>query len=541
MKNLLSRYISLSLALRYLNPLRTFFSIITLICLLGVSLGVMVLIVVLSVMGGLQKEIQGNLFAHSPHVQVCYRNDFGVREVIPDWMELSEKLKHVPGVQSTYALIEDYALVDVQGRQRPCFFRAIDTENTAQLEDLKHLVVAGNAELDMGEKAVVSSIVAENMGLNVGDVVRVYTTRNFQEISHAYQQTELPVLAEKNARELNDLKEWGKSLKTEGERETAGKASVDKVFTLLNGLLSVPRRDAERSSLMDLLAVLNDGEAVDNGRVAFPEGTRKEWETILGGFKAGQRNEADMECFRKIRELVMPKDLEVIGIYRASQHTPSPDLFIPLVIGQELLGYEDDVVQAVALRVNDPYHVETMLSPVMQALEKEKPSSAWTLETWHDRFNAWFELMQKERMMMSFVLSFISLISAFCIMAVMFTVSIQRKKEIAVMKALGATPFQVVRVFLWQGVIIGFVGALLGVGLGLLVLEYRMQIQGFLAGIGFDPFPVAFHGTANIPVVIDWAELAWQAVKAFVMVVVASIIPALITARQDPARSLRSM
>ena len=541
MKNLLSRYISLSLALRYLNPLRTFFSIITLICLLGVSLGVMVLIVVLSVMGGLQKEIQGNLFAHSPHVQVCYRNDFGVREVIPDWMELSEKLKHVPGVQSTYALIEDYALVDVQGRQRPCFFRAIDTENTAQLEDLKHLVVAGNAELDMGEKAVVSSIVAENMGLNVGDVVRVYTTRNFQEISHAYQQTELPVLAEKNARELNDLKEWGKSLKTEGERETAGKASVDKVFTLLNGLLSVPRRDAERSSLMDLLAVLNDGEAVDNGRVAFPEGTRKEWETILGGFKAGQRNEADMECFRKLRELVMPKDLEVIGIYRASQHTPSPDLFIPLVIGQELLGYEDDVVQAVALRVNDPYHVETMLSTVMQALEKEKPSSAWTLETWHDRFNAWFELMQKERMMMSFVLSFISLISAFCIMAVMFTVSIQRKKEIAVMKALGATPFQVVRVFLWQGVIIGFVGALLGVGLGLLVLEYRMQIQGFLAGIGFDPFPVAFHGTANIPVVIDWAELAWQAVKAFVMVVVASIVPALITARQDPARSLRSM
>lgn len=541
MKNLLSRYISLSLALRYLNPLRTFFSIITLICLLGVSLGVMVLIVVLSVMGGLQKEIQGNLFAHSPHVQVCYRNDFGVREVIPDWMELSEKLKHVPGVQSTYALIEDYALVDVQGRQRPCFFRAIDTENAVQLEDLKHLVVAGNAELDMGEKAVVSSIVAENMGLNVGDVVRVYTTRNFQEISHAYQQTELPVLAEKNARELNDLKEWGKSLKREGERETAGKASVDKVFTLLNGLLSVPRRDAERSSLMDLLAVLNDGEAVDNGRVAFPKGTRKEWETILGGFKAGQRNEADMECFRKIRELVMPKDLEVIGIYRASQHTPSPDLFIPLVIGQELLGYEDDVVQAVALRVNDPYHVETMLSPVMQALEKEKPSSAWTLETWHDRFNAWFELMQKERMMMSFVLSFISLISAFCIMAVMFTVSIQRKKEIAVMKALGATPFQVVRVFLWQGVIIGFVGALLGVGLGLLVLEYRMQIQGFLAGIGFDPFPVAFHGTANIPVVIDWAELAWQAVKAFVMVVVASIIPALITARQDPARSLRSM
>ena len=37
----------------------------------------------------------------------------------------------------------------------------------------------------------------------------------------------------------------------------------------------------------------------------------------------------------------------------------------------------------------------------MTALEKEKPASSWVLETWHDRFNSWFELMQKERMMMS--------------------------------------------------------------------------------------------------------------------------------------------
>ena len=105
---------------------------------------------------------------------------------------------------------------------------------------------------------------------------------------------------------------------------------------------------------------------------------------------------------------------------------------------------------------------------------------------------------------------------------------------------MGASPVLVGRGVLWQGVFFGCAGALLGGGLGLLVLEYRMQIQGFLAGIGFDPFPVAFHGTANITVVVDWGELAWQALKAFVMVVVASIIPALITARQDPASSLRS-
>ena len=152
MKNLLSRYISLSLALRYLNPLRTFFSIITLICPLGVSLGVMVLIVVLSVMGGLQKENSGESVCALPARPGMLPERLR-REGSDSGLDgFGEKLRHVPGAQSTYALIEDYALVDVQGRQRPCFFRAIDTENAAQLEDLKRLVVAGDAELDMGKR-----------------------------------------------------------------------------------------------------------------------------------------------------------------------------------------------------------------------------------------------------------------------------------------------------------------------------------------------------------------------------------------------------
>ena len=58
---LLRRNLSLMLAVRYLNPLRSMFSIITFICLGGVALGVMVLIVVLSVMEGLQREMENRL------------------------------------------------------------------------------------------------------------------------------------------------------------------------------------------------------------------------------------------------------------------------------------------------------------------------------------------------------------------------------------------------------------------------------------------------------------------------------------------------
>ena len=68
---LLRRNLSLMLAVRYLNPLRSMFSIITFICLGGVALGVMVLIVVLSVMEGLQREMENRMLAFAPHYVVA--------------------------------------------------------------------------------------------------------------------------------------------------------------------------------------------------------------------------------------------------------------------------------------------------------------------------------------------------------------------------------------------------------------------------------------------------------------------------------------
>ena len=61
---------SLTLALRYLNPKRTYFSLITLVCLLGVAVGVMVLIVVLAVMAGFEREVKSRLLGFSPHIEL---------------------------------------------------------------------------------------------------------------------------------------------------------------------------------------------------------------------------------------------------------------------------------------------------------------------------------------------------------------------------------------------------------------------------------------------------------------------------------------
>ena len=143
--------------------------------------------------------------------------------------------------------------------------------------------------------------------------------------------------------------------------------------------------------------------------------------------------------------------------------------------------------------------------------------------------------------MMYFMLSFIILISAFSMMAVMFTVTIQKRREIGVMKALGAAPGQIVRVFLYQGMILGTLGAILGVGLGRVVIHFRGSIQALFRTLGFDPFTSSFTGFDILPAHNDPFEQAVFAVMAFVLCSLAALVPAFFAARSDAAKSLRNL
>ncbi len=535
---MLNRYISLTLALRYLNPLRSYFSIITLICLLGVALGVMVLVVVLSVMSGLQKDMQGRLLAFSPHLQVNYHYTEDMAATINDWESVIGLLNQVPEVESSYGVIEDNALLDFRSTRRAGGFRAIDTNNEQQINDLKSLIRDGTFELDLGEKAVISSLLADSLGIQVGDTLGALTLRNLDDITSAYEQVEKELLVKRAPEAIKTLASFPKLGKTSAQNISWTPAEVDEALTMLNVLMEKSRH-SEVEILSEMCSMLLSGEE-EGSRVAYPADIANEWSSRLDELNKLNKSEEDLASFMQMKELVLPKDLEFIGIYQASQHVISPDLFVPLGIGQDLLNYTDNCVQSIALRVKDPYFLDTVKENVEKALPPLPEPARWKITTWKDKYENWFSLMQMERSMMNFVLSFISLISAFCIMAVMFTVSIQRKKELAVIKALGATPSQIIRVFLWQGVIIGIIGSILGIALGLLVLHYRVHIHAFLSSAGFDPFPMDFHGM-EMPANIEPVELLIQASKAFVMVVIASVVPAIITAYQDPAKSLRSL
>ena len=152
-----------------------------------------------------------------------------------------------------------------------------------------------------------------------------------------------------------------------------------------------------------------------------------------------------------------------------------------------------------------------------------------------------FQLVKTEKVMMSFALSFITILSAFSITAVMYTVTIQKRQEIGVMKALGARPSQIVRVFLYQGIIVGIAGSLTGLALGLLAVHYRGLIVQLLRGIGIDPFPPEFHGMSELPARIIPEQITVIFIVAVILCIIAALIPALTAAFRDPAKSLRNL
>ena len=547
---LLRRNLSLMLAVRYLNPLRSMFSIITLICLCGVALGVMILIVVLSVMEGLQYEMESRTLAFTPHY-VLSLNDTMNRTTLSEdecsWPALQEKIAALPGVVSVYPQLENDAFAQGGSSRLTVRFTAVEPGNNSQLTPLLPMLREGSFDFGEGldQECVISSQTAQALGIGLGDKVHLTPVGSIDEIAAIYSMIQAPLQTHEAEGFLEAL-----SSVFEGSQPANGGEIVP--AERLTALVERFRRfeySKLRSSEKEALEAFYEDASTHMGGLPFTPREKMRWLERAAELATLDRDKEDGKAVKSINEMVMPVDLTIIGIYQPPENMPGPNIFLPLPIAQDVMGYGNhgqNEVMGLCVRIENPNlpgdieeRMEELL-PDLSTPTTERPLGLhWYISPWTKSFEQWYKLIANERVMMSFVLSIISLIASFCIMAVMFTMSMQRKREIAVLQALGATPAKIMGIFTWQGVIIGIGGAVLGVLLALLVLHYRLEIQAALASIGLDPFPMEAHGI-TLPAVYSPETFAWQAFRAFVMVTVASIIPAYFISRQDPSAALRS-
>jgi lipoprotein-releasing system permease protein len=533
---------SLMLAWRYLNPRRAWISSITMISVLGVLLGVLVLVVVMAVFAGLEREQKKRLLGFSPHLLLQYTETGERFNEIEDWGSVVDRMQRIPGVVASYPHIEDNAVLDSSDLQRPVNYQAVDTQDAVQMKGVEEILDHQNypgssADLGLDARVVVSSLMADQFSWKLGDKINLYSTRNFQEVLRAYKSTEQELVRDRFSGVVSALKllievQWKENV--EGFVMTRAQASV------LNQLYSVLEaqdlREPERLAIEQILTVFDGAEhRVDDDTFLFSNGSQKECKKHLDLLLYAEKDKLDADVLKNIKSIILPREVEIVGVFQASQMVKMPDLFVPLPLAQGLSGLGEGV-QGVALRLEDAYRADSFIPEILRELEP-----GWVVSTWADQYAQFFSLISQQRVMMYFVLSFIVLISAFSMMAVMFTVTIQKKKEIGVMKALGATPGQIMRVFLYQGTILGVAGAFIGVFLGRLVIHGRGGLQEALRHLGFDPFSSRLTGFSVLPAYMDPREQLLIGCMGLILCMFASFIPAFFASRSDAAKSLRNL
>ena len=513
-------------------------------------LGVTVLVVVMAVYSGLERNVKERLLGYTPHVLLNHPDgDLGDGRMT-DWAAAAERAKMLRFVESATPYVSDYVLIDVASAQRPVLFRGIDTSDGAQVEGISKMLDLKNypgssADLGLDDRAVISSILAKSLGLGIGDKIRLYSTRNFEEVMKVYKSTENPPLRESYAA---DWKAVAATLtnawKPDGDKFILPIQEWRDSYEIILKFLDEPIRKPEIALLTDIWEAMDKSEKLtdpadpdntDKGSFRFDAEGKAKIEAAVAAIESADKDKMDAETFKSLKNIILPREAEVIGVYQASQMAVTPDVFVPLHLAQGLAGLGDSV-QGIALRLSDPYLAESFKVEAQRALGPE-----WSLVTWGEQARDFFRLIEQQRAMMYFVLSMIVVISAFSMMAVMFTITIQKRREIGVMKALGAAPGQIVRVFLYQGMILGTLGAILGVGMGRVVIHFRGALQVVLRRFGFDPFTASFTGFDTLPAHNNPKEQVAFAIMAFILCSLAALVPAYFAARSDAAKSLRNL
>ena len=164
---------SLFLAFKYLKPKRSMVSIITVLTMLGISLGVAVLIVVLSVMTGFDDVHKSHMIKLDSHIQLSVRNaaTFPPEPVL-------KVLKEIPEIKAAAPAVEGLVMMTRNGQPVTAVLRGVDPELEKGISDIETYLIAGELPTD-DETVVVGSRLAMTLGVLVGDVLTFYSPQCF--------------------------------------------------------------------------------------------------------------------------------------------------------------------------------------------------------------------------------------------------------------------------------------------------------------------------------------------------------------------------
>lgn len=229
------------------------------------------------------------------------------------------------------------------------------------------------------------------------------------------------------------------------------------------------------------------------------------------------------------------KPFEVVGIFKQrGGFIDTYFAFIDLAQAQTFFDMPDTVT-GVEVEVDS----FDQARPVAAAL-RNLHDYPYVVRSWEDMFGALLSALNLEKLGLFIVLGIIVLVAAFNIATTLIMVVMEKHRDIAIFRSMGASARSIMKIFILEGFIVGILGTLFGTGLGLFLAKNADAIIKWLERVlGVKIFDQTVYGMDHFPSVVNTSDVVSVVVVAMTISLLATIYPAWRAARMDPAEALR--
>ncbi|MGB5812377.1 MAG: ABC transporter permease [Polyangiales bacterium] len=523
---------SLQIGVRYLrSKKRATVSMITLISIVGVALGVAALLAVLSITTGFEQSFKDKVLGVNAHVLILkYGREF------KDYPEVLESVGAMPEVAGIAPFSINEMMLTKGDRRAVVLLKGVTPEGVSTVLDLPQQIIAGNLDTLRRPGATPTldpSVIPED------DWTWLRTLHNNQPKkgdSPLYEGVNSDD-ADENAgrpRVRRSGSVWDEDRNRESEKRARRQPNV--------ALASPTDVEALLGEFEDEALTLPDDPAWE---ASLSKGTVQEPLDALPGIVVGKTlaENLALEVGDRVR-MISPlaalgltlagsdtgvtrsREFRVIGVFQAGfQEYDSGLVYTDLYEAQRLFD-EGDNVTGVELRVSD---LDTSAS-LARRIEQDLGGSFHTLD-WSELNRNLFTALEVQKIALTLVIATIIFVAAFNVIATLIMIVLEKKREIAILKAMGATDGTVLTIFMVQGVVVGVVGTLIGVIVGGGIIAYLDRIQF--------PLDPKVYLIDHLPVVISPSVFLITIGIALLICTVSTIAPSWWAARMLPVDGLR--
>jgi len=229
------------------------------------------------------------------------------------------------------------------------------------------------------------------------------------------------------------------------------------------------------------------------------------------------------------------KLFKVVGFFESGMFEYDSNLaFISIYSAQKFFSMKGKV-SGIEIRVEDIEQADQVAAEIQQSL-----GFPYYARDWMQMNKNLFSALRLEKIVMFIILILIILVAAFNIVSTLFMVVMEKNKEIAILKSMGASRSSIMKIFSYQGLIIGIVGTAVGCVGGFTVVPNLNEIVGFIEDLfGITAFPSDVYYLDKIPSDIQYFDSFLIVVFSIVICFLASLYPAWRASRLDPVEGLR--